>query len=128
MARSISAAGLAIMALGISDGVMSQQSAGRAQLSPAEVTATSCEVQIGDFESACDSLVSLLDSKEVSALYVTVKSIPEEHEITFYTEHVGMLVVGMDGGMMVTLGRCRNNARSLRCRSDDRAVVLEIRW
>lgn len=112
----------------LSDGVVSQQSDAGARLSPAEVTAISCEVQIGEFESACDSLVSLLDSKEVSVLYVTVKSIPEEHEITFYTEHVGMLVVGMDDGMMVTLGRCRNNARSLRCRSNDRAIVLEIRW
>jgi hypothetical protein len=70
----------------------------------------------------------LLDSKSISVLFVTVKSIPEEHEISFYTEHVGTLVFGADGGMMAALVRCRNDARSLRCTSDNRAATLEIRW
>ena len=85
-------------------------------------------MQVNKSESTCDSQVRLLDSKEASVLFVTVISVPDGHEISFYTEHVVMLVVGMDDAMMVTFGRCRNNSRSLRCRSDDREATLEIRW
>ena len=126
--RCLSILFFSIMAFGLSKGAMSQQAGFGRGVEPIDVTASSCEVRFAEFESACDLKVRLLDSKEASFIFVTVISVPEEHEISFYTEHVGMLVVGMDDAMMVTLGRCRNSSRSLRCRSDDRAATLEIRW
>lgn len=120
--------GIAIIGLSLSQSAVGQREAAETQIEQTEVTARSCQVQIGEFESACDSQVNLLDNEQISVLLVTVKSTPEEHEITFYTEHVGMLVIGVDDSMMVTSGRCRNNARSLRCSSVDGTVSLEIRW
>ena len=114
-------AGLLLCGLAFSAGVPGQTE-------PVDLTAATCEVQVGAFESKCSTRIELLDNKQISVLFVTVTSVPEEHEISFYTEHVGMLVIGVDDGMMVTTGNCRNNSRRLRCRSSDGGAVLEIEW
>lgn len=116
------------LCLSSAHGVLGQQSAVEDPTEQIELTARSCQVQVGEFESACESVVRLLDNEQISVIFVTVKSVPEEHEISFYTEHVGMLVVGVDGGMLPMSGDCRNNARALICDSPDRMAMLEVRW
>jgi hypothetical protein len=124
MAKLILAASLAIVSLSLSGAALGQQGVA----DQIEVTARSCNVQVNEFKSKCDTRVRLLDNKTISVLFVTVKSVPEEHEISFYTEHVGMLVFGADGGMMGAPGRCRNDTKSLHCSTNNRAATLEILW
>ena len=76
---------------------------------------------------AADSGLGSLEG-QISVLFVTVESTPEVHEISFYTEHVGMLVMSMDGQMMVVVGSCENNVRILHCSSNDKKVLLKIQW
>jgi hypothetical protein len=92
------------------------------------VTARKCDVRIDTFESKCDLQVELLDNRDAPVLYVTVKSIPTTHEIGFYTEHVGILVVGIDRQLSPRRGGCKNDAKMLRCASNDGKAVLEIKW
>lgn len=126
--RAISSACLAVASLALSAVVLGQARAPGNRNEPISMTAATCEVQVGELESACGTDVELLDNERASVLFVTVKSTPEDHEISFYTEHVGMLVIGVDDGMMITTGDCRNNVRRLRCRSDDREAMLKIQW
>lgn len=105
-----------------------QQAGAEKNTEQSVVTAKKCEVRIDQFKSKCDSQIQLLDNRQISVLIVTVESIPETHEISFYTEHVGMLVISVDGQIMVVAGRCKNSARYLRCSSDNKKAVLKITW
>ena len=106
----------------------SQQGGTESGSSQAVVTARKCDVRIDQFKSKCGTQVNLLDNRQISVIFVTVKSIPEVHEISFYTEHVGMLVISVDGQMIPVRGKCKNSDRSLHCSSDDKKAVLKIRW